>query len=125
MPLPLSDPQILSRFGESHYIQLLNFGPTQADEFVRSLLVEWIDQAKREALEAAYQSELDGETIAPNSFPFTEQGLETFVEYACRNGNVTNARDVQKALDDKLNRAIDDERHILSSSYVISLIAEG
>jgi len=125
MPDPLSDAQIESRFGQSHYIQLLNFGPQQADEFVRSLLVEWIDPVKRETLESTHGAERDGETISADSFPFTTSGLETFIDYACRNGNVTNPRDVQKALDDKLNRAIDDDRHILSGSYVTSLIAEG
>jgi Cdc6-like AAA superfamily ATPase len=125
MPDALSDQQIRSRFGESHYIQLLNFPQDEATQFTRSLLVEWIDPVKRTTLEASFAGECDGEQIDAESFPFTAEGLERFIEYACRNGNVTNPRDIQKALDDKLNRAIDDGRHILSGPYVMSLIAEG
>jgi Cdc6-like AAA superfamily ATPase len=125
MPTPLADAQIQSRFGLSHYIQLQNFGPVQAEEFVRSLLSAWIEPDRRSQLITSHPNEADSEELSPSSFPFTEPGLSRFVEYACRNGNVTNPRDVQKALDDKLNRAIDDRIHVLSGAYMNSVLAQG
>src|SRR5262249_52486379 len=99
--------------------------PEQATEFVSSLLSEWIDDSKRNEIMKSFKAEADGEGVSAATFPFTKDALSVFVEYACRNGNVTNPRDIQKALDDKLNRAIDDDRHVLSASYIHSLIAAG
>jgi Cdc6-like AAA superfamily ATPase len=125
MPDALNDAQIQSRFGLTNYIQLLNFGPDETREFTRSLLLEWVDPTKRTSLQDQFATEIDEEEISDASFPFTEPALESFVEYACRNGGVTNPRDIQQALNDKLNRAIDDERHILADGYMNSLIAIG
>jgi len=123
MPQALADQQIQSRFGLKHYIQLQNFGPSEADVFVRALLSEWIDPTKRTALLAGHGGEAESEKISDGTFPFTEKALEKFVEYACRNGNVTNPRDIQQSLDDILNRAIDDNRHVLSSKYLDGVLA--
>ncbi len=125
MPEALSDAQIQSRFGLNHYIQLLNFGTEQAEDFTISLLDAWLDGSRKSELMAKHAAETDGEPIDSASFPFTDEALHVFIEYACRNGNVTNPRDIQKALDDKLNRAIDDSRHLLSAGYLNSLIAMG
>jgi hypothetical protein len=125
MPDALSDAQIRSRFGMSHYIQLLNFGEDEAREFINSLLDEWVDPARRSAILGAHGAEAEGEAVGGATFPFTEPALGRFVELACRNGGVTNPRDVQHTLDDVLNRAIDDERHVLSGSYMDRLLAAG
>jgi Cdc6-like AAA superfamily ATPase len=125
MPEPLSNAQIRSRFGDKHYIQLRNFGSEEANVFVRALLVEWVDPAKRAALMAAHNADVQSENITDKTFPFTERALEQFIEYACRNGGITNPRDIQSTLDDILNRAIDDGRHILSKKYLDSVIAAG
>jgi Cdc6-like AAA superfamily ATPase len=125
MPNALADQQVRTRFGDSHYIQLLNFGPDETNEFVSELLEEWIDPAKRVRLIDQYGGEGDGENITDTSFPFTENALARFVDYACRNGGIATPRDIQKALDDILNRAIDDNRHILSSRYFEGLMAAG
>src|SRR5262249_4161830 len=105
MPEALADQQIQSRFGLKHYIQLQNFGPSEADEFVHALLSEWIDPTKRAALLSKHSSEAESEKISDLTFPFTEKAFEKFIEYACRNGNMTNPRDIQQTLDDILNRA--------------------
>lgn len=125
MPPPLSDEQIKSRFGANHYIQLLNFNPQDATLFLDMLLAEWIDPAKRSNLLSKHGSEADGEKATDTTFPFTDKAIVKFVEYACRNGNITNPRDIQQALDDILNRAIDDNRHLLSSKYLNKLLAAG
>ncbi len=125
MPQPLSDEQIKSRFGDKHYIQLLNFGPKEADEFVRALLGEWVESTKRAELLSGHSGEADTEKISDASFPFTDKALGRFVEYACRNGNITNPRDIQQSLDDILNRAIDDNRHIVSAKYLDGVLAAG
>ena len=123
MPDALADQQIQSRFGLKHYIQLQNFGPDEANEFVGDLLSEWIEGTKRAALLSKYSGEADGEKITDATFPFSEKAIARFVEYSCRNGNVTNPRDIQQALDDILNRAIDDGRHILSAKYLNAVLA--
>ena len=125
MPQALSDEQIKSRFGENHYIQLQNFGPEETSEFIHALLGEWIDPTKRTGLLSNHKNEADGEGISDATFPFTAKALERFVEYACRNGNVTNPRDIQQALDDILNRAIDDGRHVVSAKYLDTVLAAG
>jgi Cdc6-like AAA superfamily ATPase len=123
MPNMLADPQVMTRFGESHYIQLLNFGEEETGEFLRELLVNWVDSTKRGQLISDFNGEADGEAISEHSFPFTEDALGRFIEFACRNGGIATARDIQKSLDDVLNRAIDDNRHILSSTYFESMMA--
>jgi len=125
MPDALADQQIQSRFGPKHYIQVQNFGPNEAEEFVRALLAEWIDATKRTSLLQTHGNETDNEPITDASFPFTEKALKRFVDYACRNGNVTNPRDIQQSLDDVLNRAIDDGRHVLSGRYLDGVFAAG
>jgi Cdc6-like AAA superfamily ATPase len=123
MPDALADQQIQSRFGHNHYIALQNFGPSEAEEFLLALLAEWIHPAQRTALMTAHGKEADGEKITDETFPFTEKAKGRFVDYTCRNGNVTNPRDIQQSLDDILNRAIDDGRHILSGKYIEGVLA--
>lgn len=123
MPDALADQQIQSRFGHNHYIPLLNFGPPEAEEFLLALLAEWIDPTRRAALMAAHSKEAEGEKITDETFPFTEKAKGRFVDYTCRNGNVTNPRDIQQSLDDILNRAIDDGKHLLSGRYIEGVLA--
>jgi Cdc6-like AAA superfamily ATPase len=125
MPNALADQQVRTRFGDSHYIQLLNFGSEETTEFVTELLKEWIDPTKRNELISKFSTEADSENVTETSFPFTENARTRFVDYACRNGGIATPRDIQKALDDILNRAIDDNRHILSSRYFEGLMAAG
>jgi len=125
MPDALADAQIQSRFGLKHYIQLQNFGNDETAIFIKALLDEWVDPAKRAILINTYNSETDKDSISDETFPFTAKSLPVFVEYCCRNGGVSNPRDIQKALDEILNRAIDDGRHLVSKKYIDSVLAAG
>lgn len=122
MPKMLADEQIRSRFSPDHYIQLNSFGPDEAMDFVSALLVNWVDSSKRDALLNKFENEKDEEDVSETSFPFTLPGREKFIEYACRNGNITNPRDLQSTLDTILNGAIDGNRHILSSNYMYQIL---
>jgi hypothetical protein len=119
-PDPLKDQQIISRFGREHYIDLPDFQEPEAREFTSKLLAEWVDDAKRTSIISTYEDEGGGEPIT-GRFPFTDPAFERFIEYVCR-GVITTPRDIQKTLDDFLNRAIDEDRHILSNDFVDSLI---
>jgi hypothetical protein len=121
----LKDVQVRSRFGEGHYIFLHALGPEETTEFLHGLLSEWIDPTKRKERVAAYHGETDGESIHDTIFPFTQRAFDRFVEYATRNGGVTNPRDIQNDLDAILNQAIDAERHIISRKYLDRLFAQG
>lgn len=123
MPLPLQDDQVVGRFGEPNYIPLHNLDEERTLVFLKALLDEWINDEKQEALTAAHSSEADGEEIDSSSFPFTRDGIQVLVSYMCRRGGFTTPRDIQTDLDDLLNRAIDESRHILSSGYVNTLVA--
>lgn len=125
MPFPLQDQQVVSRFGEPNYIPLHNLDDAAALEFLRALLDEWIDDTKQADLLSEFAAETDGEEIDSSSFPFTKDGLGVVVEYICRRGGYTTPRDIQTDLDDLLNRAIDDGRHILSAGYVNAQVAAG
>ncbi len=122
MALPLQDPQVMTRFGESNYILLHTLDDSATTVFVTALLSEWIDPQRRAAILELHKDEADGEVVGAGTFPFTEEGLRVAVAYACRQGGYTTPRDIQKALDDLLNRAMDDEKHIASSRYVNSLV---
>jgi hypothetical protein len=121
MPGPLADQQVRTRFGEEHYIMLENFNEPATADFVTHLVAEWVDPERRVELEGAHAGQADGEAVS--YYPFSEPGMDGFVEYACRNGGVSTPRDVQKALDDILNYAIDDDRHIISSAYLDQVLA--
>jgi hypothetical protein len=60
--------------------------------------------------------------IGDGSYPFTESGLGVAAEWTVRNGGYTTPRDIQNALDEIFNRAIDEEKHIISSGYLYSQI---
>jgi Cdc6-like AAA superfamily ATPase len=122
MAVPLQDEQVQTRFGESSYIALETMDTEKTKEFISALLSEWIDEQKRSILLGEYNEERDEETVEESSFPFTLEGLDLAVEYACRNGGISRPRDIQQTLDDLLNRAIDEDRHILSSTYVRKLV---
>jgi Cdc6-like AAA superfamily ATPase len=122
MALPLQDQQVVTRFGDPNYIPLHNLDDQDTRNFISALVEEWVDDADRDRLTDEFASEADGEMISAASFPFTEAGLDTAVAYACRQGGYTTPRDIQVALDNLLNRAIDDGRHIVSSVYLGSLI---
>jgi hypothetical protein len=125
MPFPLQDLQVVSRFGEPNYIPLHPLDEAGTRVFLTALLDEWIDDSKQQDLIAAYPAETDGEAIDASSFPFTNEGLGVAIAYMCRRGSITTPRDIQTDLDDLLNRAIDEERHILSSGYVNALVSAG
>jgi Cdc6-like AAA superfamily ATPase len=123
MALPLQDQQVATRFGEQNYIPLQNLDEDETRIFIKALVSEWVDSQKRDELLKKFASEADGEPVTPTTFPLTDAGLEVAVRYACRNAGVTTPRDIQKALDDLFNRAIDEGRHILSSGYINSLVS--
>lgn len=123
MPDMLRDEQVKTRFGEKHYINLQNFGEEETKEFVRSLLHEWVDADARVRLTDEHKSEAEGEGVDEYSFPFTAPALRRFIEYALRDGNIATPRDIQKSLDDVVNRAIDDTKHIISSKYFNAITA--
>lgn len=118
MPEPLADQQVRTRFGEGAYLQLPNFGEEQVEEFLRGLFEEWVDPEKREMILSEHGGESDGEDVDGSSFPFTEPALIHFREWACRRGNVTTPRDLQEDLDVIVNRAMDDQRHVIADSYL-------
>ncbi|NGX16023.1 hypothetical protein [Wenzhouxiangella sp. XN24] len=122
MAYSLQDQQVVSRFGESHYIMLHRMNEDETREFIRSLLSEWVDSDKRVDLINQFGSETQGEEVDEGTFPFTNEGLELAVQYACRTGGSTLPRDIQQTLDDLLNRAIDEQRRILSHGYVSSVV---
>ena len=122
MSIPLQDEQVHSRFGDTNYIRLNNLDEEETLEFMRALLAQWVGAEQRAARMEAFGAEADGEAITTESFPFSDGGLKMAAAYACRQGGFTTPRDIQKTIDDLLNRAIDDGRHILSSSYVNSLV---
>ena len=109
---------MVGRFGDPNYIPLRPLDETDTKTFLTSLLQEWIDPARRKEIAIASAGEADGEAVTDATFPFTEPGLELTVQYACRQGGFTSPRDIQIMLDNLLNNAIDDSRHIVSASYL-------
>jgi Cdc6-like AAA superfamily ATPase len=122
MAIPLNDEQVAGRFGEQNYIRLNNLSEEETAEFISSLVSEWVDPDLRTAVLGEHSAEAESEQVSAETFPFTWEGLQIAAAYACRHGGFTTPRDIQKTLDDLLNRAIDDNRHVLSSSYVNSLV---
>lgn len=124
MALPLQDVQVSSRFGESNYLMLRNLDEDATRVFVDALLSEWIDDDRRKQRMDEFTAQAEGETLTATTYPFTEAGLDAAVDYACRQGGISTPRDIQKTLDDLLNRAIDDDRHLLSGAYVMGLVSD-
>jgi hypothetical protein len=122
MAAPLEDLQVISRFGEGNYVKLSMLDEDATEDFIRSLLAALIEPDMRANLMAAHEDEADGEVLTAESFPFTEDGLSTMAASVLRIEPTTTPRDIQKALDEFLNRALDDGRHVLSSSYITALV---
>jgi Cdc6-like AAA superfamily ATPase len=122
MPLPLQDQQVMTRFGSSNYIPLHPLDGEEAATFVQDLLEEWVEPAERAQITAQYGQQADGEEVEATSFPFTVPALKRMVEYFCRDGGITRPRDIQIDVSIFLNRAIDDDRRIISLGYLNHLI---
>ena len=58
---PLRDQQVMTRFGESHYIRLDNMDEESAKTFISALLNEWVDESARNSICNSYDSEAEGE----------------------------------------------------------------
>jgi Cdc6-like AAA superfamily ATPase len=125
MPQMLEDRQVSSRFGAKNYIQLQDFGDEETRVFLIGLLSEWVDPTARASNLNQYKTDADGEFTSDEYFPFTQPAFDVFVEYSLRDGNIATPRDIQKSLDFVLNRAIDDERHLVSSVYLNAMLAAG
>ena len=123
MALPLLDEQVASRFGQPNYIPLHRLDEEDTKAFMTALVDEWVDGEQRDRIVGEHSAEGDGEGVTAGSFPFTEAGLDVAAAWACRLGGYTTPRDIQVTLDDVLNRAIDDDRHILSSAYVRTMVS--
>lgn len=121
MPEMLSDQQIVTRFGENHFVSLHTFNKEEAKIFIRCLFAEWIDGAKRTGLMSLHSAEADGEQLGADTFPFTDDGLEKFCEWITRNGLYTRPRVIQTDLTAILTRAIDESRHVLSSVFITQI----
>jgi hypothetical protein len=124
MAEPLHEQQVMSRFGRHNYVRLSDLNQDETEEFMQHLVHEWTDPDKRDALISAHSSDADGEQVTADSFPFTKDGLKYAAEFAAfrDGGGYTTPRDIQKVLDDLLNRAIDDGKHIVSKPYLTTLI---
>ena len=125
MPPAISDQQVQSRLGPHAFINLPRFEMPETREFLASLLDQWIDPILSAALIGQNIGDAESESVG-QYFPFTDDAFERFVEYATmRIGGFTTPRDIQKYLDDIVNRAMDDDRHIISSEYLENVVAEG
>ena len=51
-------------------------------------------------------------------FLFTVEGFNKFIEDVCLREGSTNPRGIQQDIDVALNRAMDDQRHIVSRDYL-------
>lgn len=122
MPLPLQDQMVMTRFGSSNYIPLYPLDGEDALLFVQDLLETWVEPAKRSELIELYSQQAMNEEVDSTSFPFTVPALKRMVEYFCRDGGITRPRDIQIDLSIFLNRAIDDDMHIISLGYLNQLI---
>jgi Cdc6-like AAA superfamily ATPase len=123
MAIPLANQQVVTRFGDPNYIPLHRLDETDTAEFISALLEEWVEPTKRADILVTHQAHADGEPVTDQSFPFSEKGLELAVQYACRQGGYTTPRDIQVTLDELLNRAIDDGRHVVSSAYIRTVVS--
>jgi Cdc6-like AAA superfamily ATPase len=121
---PLHDPQVMGRFGQDNYIPLNTLNEDKTREFMSDLVLEWVDPELRDELMRKFGVETDGEAMSEKSFPFTEDGLTLAARHAAyiEGAGVTTPRDIQKVLDDLLNRAIDEDRHILSTQYLNPIV---
>jgi hypothetical protein len=119
LPRMLREQQVQTRFTQGHYLALLPFGIPETMEFLKSLFAAWIDPTQRTALLHAHASEADGETLTPDSFPFTEEGLDLFANHLCRS-SVTRPRDIQAELHTAINYAVDANRRIMSTAFLNS-----
>jgi len=125
MAAPLLDQQVMTRIGPSDYIRLDNLSEEETRGFISDLVHAWIDPTSREDLLQQFIAECDGESIDDSSFPFTNDGLDLAARYAAyREGaGYTTPRDIQKTIDDLFNRAMDEERHILSASWLSAIVS--
>lgn len=122
---PLHDQQVMTRIGQSDYVRLDNLNEDETRLFISDLVQAWIDPAHRSELLEKFRNECDGEEISEESFPFTRDGLDIAAKYAAyRDGaGYTTPRDIQKTIDDLFNRAMDDDRHILSAAWLSMIVS--
>jgi Cdc6-like AAA superfamily ATPase len=117
-PLPMRDEQIVSRIGLRNFHVMPGFDEGDCTKYLTDLFAAFIDEGRRDSKIEQYGSESEGETLTPEYFPFTKEGVEELVKRATRNGAYCQPRDLLDELHRILNKAMDKEQHVLSGKFL-------
>jgi hypothetical protein len=97
LPSILLRPEIISRFKQDNYLRLSQYEPETAEEFLKDLLGEWVDPARREELVAR-----EGLDKTPgydaSTYPFTESAFQSFCQYVTIDPRDAKPREILERL---------------------------
>lgn len=112
-PEVLIHQQIVSRLGESNLIELPNLSGPEAREFVKKLVMDFVDM---EAVTALTASGEGGSGFDKESYPFTKEGFEHFIEYWNLNQTKSKPRDIADKMNDAGFVALKTNKRLIDSA---------
>lgn len=80
LPVLILRPDIVRRIQKDNYVQMDAFKEPETEGFVRGLLEQWIDTAKRNVLESEEQFAASVPDYEPSLYPFTKGGFQMFCQ---------------------------------------------
>jgi len=90
-----------------------NLQPIDVDNFLRSLVGEFVDKPKVDELEV--KGELTPPTYSWNEYPFTKQARAEFIDYFSRTQENSKPRDISSKLNDVAFIAMKSAKRLIDS----------
>jgi len=114
-PMVLSHPQTETRLGKQNLIFLDNLSDVQTRDFLKNLITQFVD------LEAVAKLAADGtinEEFNADTYPFTEEAYERFIDYWSRTPENAKPRDITDQLTDAAFLAMKQEKRLIDVDIV-------
>jgi Cdc6-like AAA superfamily ATPase len=110
IPVVLLEEEIMSVIGANHIFPCRPYAQEQAESFLRQLLENLII---RDPIPTELQTILTGAQETIDTFPFTKEAFERFVEYHSVGENVNIPREIINGLESAARRAISEKKRLI------------
>ncbi|MEW5848021.1 MAG: hypothetical protein AB2A00_04375, partial [Myxococcota bacterium] len=118
VPRLIIQSDIVRRIQRDNYVQMDAFKLPDAQSFVSGILQQWIDPAKRAALESSANLPSLAADYDPAYFPFTKGGFEKYCEFAVVDPRTAKPSEIISRLDKIAAEAYFKDRHLITKEHL-------
>lgn len=121
VPRLIIQPDIVRRMQKDNYVQMEAFKLPDARSFLRGLLEQWIDPAKRTALENTEQFSKTVPDYDSQFYPFTVGGFEKYCEFAVVDPRTAKPSEIIAKLDKIAAEAYFQDRRLITKDHLVDM----